>query len=231
MGSECHLYVGDMTTPKVTFGLYEGTSGMVGFNPRVAGWPVWIDNVTMTSIEALSYRGPDIPAVVYEPEQLVTDWEVIGPLARPVVEIERQRNPRAPAVEVGGESLAWRRFEVDPRGAVVTGRVTEFDGFRPVAYFRTVVRSDRATEAMLRVSTTDELALWVNGHFDGFIYRNGYVFGERDWNAWHDFWKNPAHAGDEVPLTLQPGDNSIVIRVRNGQFASGGFFARLEVAD
>ncbi|MDH3523156.1 MAG: hypothetical protein OES32_06175 [Acidobacteriota bacterium] len=227
LGSVCHLYVGDMTTPKVTFGLYEGTDGMVGVNPRVAGWPVWIDNVRVTSIDALSYRGPDIPALTYEPERLVTNWEVIGPLPQPEVEIERERNPGAQAVEVEGDSHAWRPFEVDARGAVITGRVTEYDGSRPVAYFRTVVHSDREREALLHISTTDELALWVNGRFDGFIYRNGYVFGERDWNAWHDFWKDPDHAGSEVPVTLQQGANALVIRVRNGQFASGGFFAFL----
>ncbi|MCP3996151.1 MAG: hypothetical protein GY722_13990 [bacterium] len=37
----------------------------------------------------MSYDGPDRPQVVYEPRALVTDWEVIGPLAGPVVGIER----------------------------------------------------------------------------------------------------------------------------------------------
>lgn len=231
MGSMCHLYVGDMTTPKVTFGLYEGTSGMVGFNPRVAGWPVWIDNVRVTSIDALSYEGPDIPEPAYEPERLITKWEAIGPLAQPEVEIERESNADAATIGVRGDTLAWRPFDVDARGAVVTGRVTEYDGSRPVAYFRTVVRSESGGEAQLHISTTDELALWINGRFDGFIYRNGYVFGGEDWNAWWDFWKNPDHSVDELPVTLEPGANALVFRVRNGQFASGGFFARLTIAD
>jgi len=229
LGSICHLYVGDMTTPKVTFGLYEGASGMVGVNPRVTGWPVWIDNVRVTSIEALSYQGPEIPTLAYEPERLVTQWEVIGPLAQPQVELER--DPGGQAVGGEGDSLAWRPFDVDPRGAVITGRVTEYDGSRSVAYFRTIVNSDREREAVLHLSTTDELALWVNGRFNGFIYRNGYVFGERDWNAWHDFWKNPDHAGVEVPVALQQGVNTLLIRVRNGQFAAGGFFAYLNLAE
>jgi hypothetical protein len=231
LGSVCHLYVGDMTAPKVTFGLYEGSSGMVGVNPRVAGWPVWIDNVRVTSIEALSYRGPDIPALAYEPERLVTKWEVIGPLARPEVEIERARDSSAQVVEAEGARHTWRPFDVDARGAVITGRVTEYDGSRSVAYFRTVVNSDREREALLHISTTDELALWVNGRFDGFVYRNGYVFGERDWNAWYDFWKNPDHAGAEVPVALRQGANTLVVRVRSGQFASGGFFAFLALAE
>ena len=49
-----------------------------------------------------------------------------------------------------------------------------------------------------------------------------------DWNAWFDFWKNPDHAGRKIEIPLKAGQNQIVLRVRNGQYASGGFFARLE---
>ena len=49
-----------------------------------------------------------------------------------------------------------------------------------------------------------------------------------DWNAWYDFWKNPEHEGRKVGIELRAGANHIVLRVRNGEFASGGFFARLE---
>ena len=216
-GRMCHLYVDDLSIPKVTFGLYEHSQGLVGFNPRVAGWPVWIDNVKVTSIEALSYGGPPIPEIDYEPSALITDWEVIGPVAKPL-----------PEIESGDGTGPWRSFDVDPRGAVVTGRVTEYEGSRPIAYFRTNIRADVAKTVDLHLSTTDEFALWLNGRFHGFVYRNGYMFGRLDWNAWHDFWKNPKHEGSRVALSLRPGNNYIVIRVRNGQFASGGFFARLE---
>jgi hypothetical protein len=81
---------------------------------------------------------------------------------------------------------------------------------------------------VLHVSTTDELALWVNGDFYGFVYRDGYVSSDNDWNAWWDFWRNPDHAGRRVPIELRKGENRIVVRARNGQFASGGFFARID---
>jgi hypothetical protein len=78
------------------------------------------------------------------------------------------------------------------------------------------------------VSTLDEIALWVNGRFEGFIYRDGYIDERNDWNAWHDFWRDPAHACRRVPIRLRRGDNVLMVRVRNGDFASGGFFARVE---
>ncbi|MCP3996152.1 MAG: hypothetical protein GY722_13995 [bacterium] len=111
---------------------------------------------------------------------------------------------------------------------MVTGEVTEYAGGRPVAYFRTILQAPAAETVVLHVTTLDELAISVNGRFRGFLYRDGYVSGENDWNAWYDFWKNPAHAGRRTELELRPGPNQIVVRVRNGQFASGGFFAHLE---
>jgi len=81
----------------------------------------------------------------------------------------------------------------------------------------------------MHFSTVDELAIWVNNRSDGFTYRDGYIsLPENDWNAWYDFWENPAHVGDRQSIRLNRGSNQIVIRVRNGQFASGGFFLRVE---
>ncbi|UCD36880.1 MAG: hypothetical protein JSW54_08545 [Fidelibacterota bacterium] len=227
MGPVCHLYVGDMSIPKLTFSLYEHSSGLVGFKPRVAGGDVWLDNVRITSIEELSYTGPDIPAIDYETDSLITDWEVLGPLTRPVPEIEHAVKPFA-SLRVGRTKYTWEPFEVDIRGAVITGKVTEYLGERSVAYFRTVVHANTNKAAILHVTTLDELALWINDRFYGYIYRDGYVSGDNDWNAWYDFWKNPAHAGRRIPIELKPGANQILVRTRNGQYASGGFFARLE---
>lgn len=46
--------------------------------------------------------------------------------------------------------------------------------------------------------------------------------------AWYDFWTNENHAGQRIPVELIAGENEIVIRVRGGVHASGGFFARVE---
>lgn len=65
----------------------------------------------------------------------------------------------------------------------------------------------------------DDLALWVNGRFHWFIPRRS--------AAWHDFFRNPAHAGQSIPVPLLAGDNDLVFRVRGGVYASGGFYARV----
>lgn len=225
IGTVCHFYVGDPITPKVVFDLFERDSGLVGFKPRITGTPVWIDNI---SINRLSYQGPNIPAIHYEPDSLVTAWEVIGPLPMPVEAIERTREAAATKIAANGVTHVWQPFTVDARGAVITGRITEYNSSKSIAYFRTRVHADKEKKVTLHLSTTDELALFVNGRFEGFIYRDGYVSGKNDWNAWFDFWKNPEHAGRKIPLNLKSGSNQIVLRVRNGQFASGGFFTRLE---
>ena len=225
-GNTCHFYVDDMTTPKLTFDLHERKSGLVGFEPRVVGSPVWIDNVRITSIDQLSYTGPPIPEIKYSPEKLVTNWEFLGPFDRPIRAVENA--PSGSSLLIGGRRTEWQPFETDRRGAVITGRITEYFGSKPIAYFRTIVQSDTRKEVSLRISTTDEIAYSVNGQFEGFIYRDGYMSGEDDWNAWHDFWNNSDRAGRNAPVSLQPGENVILLRVRNGQFASGGFFARLE---
>jgi hypothetical protein len=114
---------------------------------------------------------------------------------------------------------SWEPFSTDPRGAVVTARVVDFHGPETVAYFRTRVSSPAPGPATLEFSTVDDLAIWVNGHFEGF-YPRGRA-------AWFDFFRAPPHAGRSIPLELVAGENQIVVRVRGGVYASGGFFARV----
>jgi hypothetical protein len=228
-GTMSHFYFGDMSVPKVTFDLYEGDSGKVGLKPRVVGEPVWVDNVRVTSVDSLSYKGPQLPGISYDRDEMVTEWEAIGPLQSPVPEIEWTSRLGESEVVAGETTHTWTPFETDARGAVVTGRISEYVGARPVAYFRTTIESERDQDFLLHFSTADELALWINNRFDGFVYRDGYMsLPENDWNVWHDFWKNPAHEGTRITVPLKRGSNQIVIRVRNGQFASGGFFLHLE---
>lgn len=224
-GADCHIYIDDMVTPKITYALYEHTSGQIGFNSRVTGSPAWIDNIRVTSIEGLEYDGPGIPDISYRTDSLITDWEVIGPVAGANTAIER--SGPGPRVNDSGQEYAWQAFETDLRGAVISGRITEFRGGRPVAYFRTTMFADESRQAVLHFSTADELAVWVNGRFQGYVYRQGYMDSD-DWNAWYDFWENPDHAGSRITVQLAKGKNHVVIRTYNGQFASGGFFASWE---
>jgi hypothetical protein len=141
----------------------------------------------------------------------LTVWEVLGPLERTLDDAAR-----------GVGTHPWRPFDTDRRGAVVTGRVVDTHGPRSVAYFRTRIRVDRSQQATLHFSTIDDLAVWVNGRFHWFVGRAP--------RTWPDFWKQPAHAGQRIPIDLAAGDNVVVIRVRGGDYATGGFFVRLEDA-
>lgn len=232
VGNVAHFYVGDMETPKMVFPLYERESGLIGFKPRVAGFPVWIDNIVIRKIEAFSYTGPRVPDIAYHPDELITEWQVIGPLPGPSEAVERAVSAGETIVDEMFGELRWRPFSTDDRGAVITGRVTEYAGTKPVAYFRTTIEAPAAGRTTLHFSSTDEIALFVNGRFYSFVYRQGYVSGAGlRWNAWHDFWKNPDHGGRRISIPVEAGENRIVVRVRNGQFASGGFFVREEPAE
>lgn len=221
-GAVCHLYVADMEKPKVTFPYFEFDSGRAGFKPRVVGGPVWIDNVRVTAIDGLTYSGPMLPAgVEHSSERMVRDWQVLGPLHRAHTEIERRIEPTDEGVADAGVARRWRSFKTDPRGAVVTGRVVDFLGERLVAYFRTTIDVAAGASAELEFSSIDEMAIWLNGRFEG--------YSRADRFAWHDFEINPDHP--QAPyssLPLHVGANHVVIRIHGGRYASGGFFAAVK---
>jgi hypothetical protein len=210
VGKSCHFYVGDMDTPQLTFSALELSSGAIGLQPRSVGDDVWVDNITVTSIKRFSYDGPPRPQIKYPRNSLLLDWKVNGPFTRTKDSIARD-----PA-----RSKGWRPFAPDDRGAVITGRVVDYHGVSTVAYFRTQVQAETPRDAFLHLSTVDDLALWVNGRFQWFIPRSGY--------AWYDFSENPQHKGQRIPISLNQGANEIVLRVRGGVYASGGFYARVE---
>ena len=203
-----HFYVGETATPQLTFPIPEPGPGRLGFQPRSVGGDVWIDNVRVTAIERFSYSGPPQPAPI-APDPAPLRWEVLGPF--PATQ---------DAAALANASSGWHPFSLDPRTAIETGRIVDYHGPNTVAYFRTVVRAREAGPATLRLSSIDDLALWLNGRFQGFMPKQE--------NAWADYWSNPAHKGDEQPLTLQAGENRVVIRVRGGTYATGGFYARVE---
>ncbi len=219
VGRVCHFYVGDMTVPKVTFDFYEHEDGKVGFKPRVVGGSTWLDNIRAVAIDRLSYDGPrQPPGIEYRPDLLITDWRVLGPLTRAHVDLEQAPDPSAESVFEAGAAHVWRDAGVDPRGAVVSGRAVDFIGDRTVAYFLASIEVPKGASARFELSSIDHLAVWLNGKFEGYAYR--------DRLAWHDFGRNPEHPPTGA-LRLDEGLNRVLIRVRGGVYASGGFFARV----
>lgn len=221
VGPEAHLYVGDGATPQLTLRSPEAARGAFGFKPRHPGGDVWLDNIRARPIEAFSYRGPPQPDVPYTRDSFITDWEVLGPLSGMSAGIESGRIPPQQAIEDDGREVVWRAFPADHRGAVLTGRVTEYRGSRQVAYFRSMLTPPPGSteEAVLEISTADPLALWLNGAFLGFAPAAD--------AAWWDAGENPDHPPRRWPVNLQPGTNELLVRAVGGTYASGGFFMRL----
>ena len=63
--------------------------------------------------------------------------------------------------------------------------------------------------------------IWLNGHFEG--------YSRADRFAWHDFEVNPDHPQTPYSsLPLVEGTNHVLIRIRGGRYASGGFFAAVD---
>jgi hypothetical protein len=220
VGGEAHLYVGDMERPQITFPFFDGAEGAFGFKPRNPGGAVWVDALRVTAIEDFSYEGPPIPDIEYRRDGLLLDWQVLGPLTRFHPEVETRAFDPGLSLEDGDATLGWRAVATDPRGAVLTGKVTHYEGPRRVAYFHATVWSDRVQRVPFGVSSVDDLALWINGRFRGYLSGGS--------NAWWDFRTNEDHSGRRGTVELREGENHILVRVVGGTYATGGFFMSLE---
>jgi len=217
VGRDCHLYLGSFDEPAITTDLFEGERGAFGLKPRVAGGPVWVDDLRVTRIERATWQGPRRPpAPSYQPDRLVTEWLALGPLLATSAAVEGAVNATAVVVHEHGGPARFAPFETDARGAVVTARLVDFRGPATVAYFATMVEVD--VPSRFALSSIDDFAVWVDGEFRGYGYAGRF--------AWHDFAWNDEH-GTSGSVELTPGRHVILIRVRGGRYASGGFFAAL----
>ena len=202
VGSSCHFYVGDLATPVVTFEGYRGNGGRIGFNPRVVGAPVWLDNVRVRSIDRHTYTGPPRPQrPSLHPDGFLMDWEASGPFAEPQT-----------------EASGWRPFSADGRGAVVSAKLAEFFGERRIVYFRIHVALD--TPQRLEFASAVRLVVRVNGTK---VQLEGPNVGPLDFRrvAWFDFREGP-----QAWIELPPGDHEVTVEIKS-DYSGVGFFARL----
>jgi hypothetical protein len=223
MGAICHFYVGDMETPKITFNFHEYTSGRIGFEPRIYGSECWIDNISANSIHEFYYKGAMLPShIQYEPEELITQWEVIGPFRRRHPEIEKDGYLSDKVYTVNKAQYTWKPFKADRRGCVVSGRVFEFASQKWFAYFHSKIVSPKKKSVKIGFSSTNRLTVWLNGRNIGEI--------EPVYNAWYDFWKNPKHKGREVVVNFEKGINHLQILAEavGRKYSGDGFFAHIE---
>jgi hypothetical protein len=218
IGPVCHFYVTDMKTPKVTYDFFEFSSGRVGFKPRFTGAEVWIDNIKVTPIKEFNYKGPNLPAGrTYKPGKLLTQWESIGPFTCRMKEIETRGYNPGKSYTQHNKKFKWEPFKTDPRGCVVTGKLTHRYNYQFFLYFHTEIDSPEQKEVALEFSSTNPVGLWVNNKPVGNV--------KQAFACWYDFWENPEHKGDTLKVTLNPGKNSIVLLVRGGRYGGDGFYA------
>jgi len=221
-GTLAHLYFGDMSQPKVTYD-YIGEAGAFGFKPRVVGGAVLLDDIVVERLDALNYQGSPLPEIEYDTGgRILREWHVLGPTVGLHPELARSPEPTTMTVREATRELRWRPFETDPRGAVVTARVVEFRGEATRAYFATEVEVDSPGDYVLALSTVDDLAVWIDGRFEGYAGRSRF--------AWYDFLDNPEHTSRPLGLTLGAGRHSILIEVRGALYAGGAFFAAFHPA-
>lgn len=220
--SVVHFYVGDMDTPKVTFDHYEFSSGRVGFEPRIYGSPVWIDNIKISAIETLSYQGGILPAAItYKPEQFITQWHTIGPFRRRVETIEADGYLPEKPYRIGIEPYRWTSFSADGRGSMVSGRIFEYPSAKSLVYFHAEITSEQARETLLQFSSTNHLTVWLNGKAIGEI--------EPTYRAWHDFLEVPDHQAGELRIELEQGANQLMLLAKSVglDYTGDGFYVHL----
>lgn len=219
----CHFYVSDMKTPKVTFPYFEFSSGKIGFEPRVIGSEVWIDNISVKPINELTYQGFQPKNITYKKEQFLNDWQTIGPFRKRMETIEKDGFLPTKTYAAHLKDYQWKDFTTDARGCVVGGKILEWTSQKTKAYFHTNIASSSAKKATLHFSTTNNLVVWLNGEQVGEI--------EGKFKAWYDCLDNPKHVGQTLDIPLKAGNNHLMI-LEQGMgwdgYAGDGFFVSVQ---
>lgn len=209
VGHEARLYIDDVETPLATFGRFHLDRGALGLEARPGrGEPVWVDDVVVSRLDAPSAPAPRGAA----PDSPLSGWEVYGPTLPP-------QGVTADYPELPDEG--WIPFSPDERGALITGRLTQFSsGDRDTLYLRASFDAgDAPRPGWLAFSSANRLDVWLNGFYRGTVAADRFI--------WRDFLTNPAHTGAQLPMLPSAGRNDVLVRVHGRRFAGGGFFAEL----
>jgi hypothetical protein len=208
--SVVHFYVGAAQQPNLTFDRLRQQPGEIGFRPRVVGSRVWIDNIRVRHIARLTHPGSVVQELAGD--RLITQWEFFGPLDRADDLLELGRAHDA-------NTGAWTAFSADGRGAVVAAQVLDYLGPRTIGYFRTTIEAREPRSVTLRLASLNQAAIWLNGRFMG--------HAPAVETAWRDIAVDSTRPHIDARLRLRAGTNTLVLRLRGGQYASGGFYAAL----
>lgn len=219
IGPECHFYVKDMNKPKVVFKNFEYAKGKIGFKPRLVGGEVWLDNISVDKIEDFSYtESKQSPEIEYLEDLMITDWKALGPFNKRIVEVESSEENRS--IVFDDQEYNWLEFATDERGCLVAGKVCRYSSDQKFAYFSTQINSEKKLQTEIQFSSLNNLSVWVNSKYIGEI--------EKQKHAWFDFFQNPEHAGNSLPITLRKGTNRILLVVEGANYSGDGFYSHIK---
>lgn len=223
IGNECHFYLHDMKNPKLTFAHHEFDSGKVGFKPRYGGYPTWVDNVRITSIDKFAYQGPVVPAgIVYHRDKMINRWHALGPVCEQLTAVEEGGyDPKATYTNYG-RVHKWQDLDTDDRGCLHPGRVIDRFSGNWYGYFHTEIVSDQDKDVTLEFSSANRLTPWLNGEPLAVVSPSKRI--------WHDYLVNPEHKGTTVKARLKKGKNQLLMLVRGGRYGGDGFYTALRDA-
>jgi len=219
IGSECHFYVTDMEKPKVVFKYFEYPKGKMGFKPRLVGGEVWLDNISVDQIEGFSYStSTGSNEIEYRQDLMINDWKALGPFNKRIAEIEKSE--KNVPIYFAEKEYDWSDFVTDTRGCLLAGKICRFSTDQKLAYFSSQVNSEKNTQTEIQFSSLNNLHIWVNSKYAGAI--------EKQKHAWFDFFQEPEHAGNSLPISLRKGTNRILVLVEGGNYSGDGFYSRIK---
>lgn len=206
-GARASLYIDDMEQAVLSFDQTPTHKGAIGFEARPGrGEPAWVDDVVISALPALALQAE-------APVQAEPTWEIYGPL-----EFQDEDLTVLPEFD----ESAWRPFHPDPRGALLTGLVTQYrSGEKNTVYLRTYIEVAEGEDGpeWLAVSTANRLDAWYRDYYRGTVAADRFI--------WQDFLTSRDHPGARLSLASVPGSNELIIRVHGQRFAGGGLYAEL----
>ena len=146
---------------------------------------------------------------------MINDWKAIGPFNKRIDDVEKSVE-NLPII-IDGQTYSWSEFATDERGCLLAGKLCRYSTDQKLAYFSTQIDSDKNLQTVIEFSSKNNLQVWVNSNFVGNI--------EKQRNAWFDFFQNPEHSGNRLPIELRKGTNQILVLVEGGNYSGDGVYA------
>jgi hypothetical protein len=211
-GRQMQVYVNSDSTPTLQVPRLEAdvTSGTLGFDGNVI-----ISNLVIkpNQVEAL----PSAPDITDNDPRYLRNWQVSAPVTIPQgVDYSTDLYPVKETV--------WEPIEAERKGMVNLSRRFGKSEARRIVWLKTTVQAAAAQRKELALGFSDDVWVFLNGsmvYADKNTY-NAYIRKEPDGRI--------SVENATVPLSLQKGDNELLIGVANN-FFGWGLIARLSMKE